>query len=61
MYPSSTGVATRWSKGTSKKPWICPECRSTLITRSAPAAESMSATSLAVIGSRPVDLRSWRE
>ncbi len=45
----------------SKKPWICPECRSTLMTRSAPAAESMSATSLAVIGSRPVDLRSWRE
>ena len=45
----------------SKKPWICPEWRSTLTTRSAPATDSMSATSLAVIGSRPVALRSWRE
>ena len=26
---SSTGAAVRWSNGTSKKPWICPECRST--------------------------------
>ncbi len=61
MYASSTGKATRWSKGVLKKPWICPECRSTLTTRSAPAAESMSATSLAVMGSRPLVLRSCRE
>ena len=54
-------MAVRWSTGTSKNPWIWPECRSTLTTRFTPAVISMSATSLAVIGSRPAALRSWRE
>ena len=54
-------MAVKWSTGLSKKPWICPEWRSTLTTRSAPAMVSMSASSLAVIGSRPSALRSWRE
>ena len=44
----------------SKKPWIWPEWKSTERTRLAPAVWSMSAMSLAVIGSRPADLRSWR-
>ena len=55
-----TGMAVRWSTGTSKKPWIWPECRSTLTMRSAPATVSMSARSLAVMGSRSAALRSWR-
>ena len=34
----------RWSTGKSKKPWICPVCRSTVTTRSAPATVSRSAS-----------------
>ena len=43
-----------------EEPLDLPECRSTLTMRSAPAAWNMSATSLAVMGSRPSALRSWR-
>src|SRR4030065_13494 len=35
---SISGVAYRWSKGTSKKPWICPACRSMEMTRGAAPA-----------------------
>ena len=56
----STGMATRWSNGPSKNPWIWPECRSIDISRSAPAEANMLATSLAEIGSRPSALRSCR-
>ncbi len=55
-YSSSTGNAVRWSTGPSKKPWIWPACRSIEIIRLAPAALNMSATSRAVIGSRPFGL-----
>ena len=44
----------------SKKPWIWAACRSTVITRWTPAVTSMFATSLAVIGTRPSSLRSFR-
>ena len=44
----------------SKKPWICEACRSIVSTRSVPAVESRSATSLAEIGTRGLSLRSWR-
>jgi hypothetical protein len=59
-WPSS-GMAVRWSTGPSKNPWICPECRSMVISRSAPAVSSMSAISLAEMGSRPRPFLSWRE
>jgi hypothetical protein len=55
-----TGAAKRWSTGVLKKPWICAECRSIVSTRSVPALESRSATSLAEIGTRGLSLRSWR-
>ena len=57
-YCSRTGMAVRWSTGPSKNPWIWPECRSIEIIRFTPAALNMSATSRAVIGSRPSALRS---
>ena len=44
----------------SKKPCSWPACRSMVSTRSTPAAASMSATSLAVIGSRGMLFLSWR-
>ena len=50
-----------WSTGILKKPCTWPACRSIVSTRSAPAASSMSATSLAVIGSRGALFLSWRE
>jgi hypothetical protein len=53
-------MAVRWSTGLSKKPWICPEWRSTLTMRLAPADVRRSATSFAEIGSRPSALRSCR-
>ena len=56
-----SGTAVRWSTGKSKNPWIWPVCRSMVTTRSAPATVSMSATSRAVMGSRPSAFRSWRE
>ena len=40
--------------------FICPECKSTLMMRLAPATSNMFASSLAVIGSRPSAFRSWR-
>ena len=55
-----TGAANRLSVGMSKKPWICPACRSTVRTRLAPAVVIRFATSLAEIGVRDPDLRSWR-
>ncbi len=55
-----TGIANRWSTGMSKKPWICPACRSTVTTRSAPAAVIRSATNFALIGVRGLTLRSCR-
>ena len=45
--------ANRWSTGPSKKPWIWAVCRSTAISRSAPAVANRSAMSRAEIGSRP--------
>ncbi len=56
----STGAANRWSTGTSKKPWIWSAWRSMVSTRSAPAREIRSATSLAVIGTRGLSFLSWR-
>jgi len=47
------GSAIRWSTGPSKKPWICEVCRSTQISRFAPAVLNRSAISRAEIGSRP--------
>mmetsp|Transcript_16738 Transcript_16738/g.33476 ORF Transcript_16738/g.33476 Transcript_16738/m.33476 type:complete len:229 (-) Transcript_16738:437-1123(-) len=41
-----------------KKPWICPQCRSTARTRSAPAFSIMMATSEAEMGTRACVLRS---
>jgi hypothetical protein len=38
--------------GPSKKPWICAVCRSTVMSRSAPAVLNMSAIRRALIGSR---------
>src|ERR1700730_14658532 len=60
-YSVSSGTAVRWSTGPSKNPWIWPECRSTDMIRSAPARAKKSETIRALIGSRPLDLRSWRE
>ncbi len=54
-------IAVRWSTGKEKKPSIWPTCRSIVITRSAPATWIMFATSRAVMGSRGLVLRSWRE
>ncbi len=59
-YSIITGAAYRWSNGMSKKPWICGECRSMVIIRSAPATVIRFATSFAVIGTRGWSLRSWR-
>src|SRR5216683_581113 len=44
------GAAYKLSVGMSKKPWICPACRSSVITRSAPARVIRLDTSLAEIG-----------
>ena len=55
-----TGAAKRLSVGMSKKPWIWAACRSRVRTRSAPATVMRLATSLAEIGVRGPDLRSWR-
>src|SRR4051812_50064759 len=44
----------------SKKPWICPACRSIETNRSAPAEVIRSATRRAVMGVRGATLRSWR-
>ena len=59
-YSARIGSAVRWSTGMSKKPWICPECRSTDSTRSAPATCRRSAMRRAEMGSRARLLRSWR-
>ena len=53
--------AVMWSTGIVKKPWIWPAWRSIVSTRSTPASWSMSATSLAEIGSRGFAFRSCRE
>ena len=50
-----------WSHGFWKKPWIWPECRSIVRSRSIPAASSIRATSRALIGSRGADFLSCRE
>ena len=55
-----SGTENRLSVGMSKKPWIWPAWRSSVITRSAPARVMMLATSLAEIGVRPPALRSCR-
>ncbi len=55
-----TGAAYRWSTGMSKKPWIWAAWRSIVSSRSAPAVVIRLATSLAVIGTRGLSLRSWR-
>ena len=60
MSRTITGEANRLSVGMSKKPWICPACRSSVITRSAPARVIRLATSLAEIGVRGPGLRSCR-
>ena len=60
MWSASSGMANRWSTGPSKKPWIWAVCRSTLITREAPAVLYRSATRRAEIGSRPRPFLSWR-
>ena len=60
MSRTSTGAANRLSVGMSKKPWICPACRSTVSTLSAPARVIRLATSFAEIGVRGPALRSWR-
>ena len=49
---TNTGAAIRLSVGMSKNPWIWPAWRSSVRTRSAPAAVIMLATSLAEIGVR---------
>ena len=59
-YCDSTGSAQRWSTGPSKKPWIWAACRSTDISRLAPATRNRSAISRAEIGSRPRCFLSWR-
>src|SRR4029453_619325 len=51
-----SGAASRLSVGMSKKPWIWPECRSIVSTRSAPARVIRLATSLAEIGVAPAGL-----
>mmetsp|Transcript_19533 Transcript_19533/g.65605 ORF Transcript_19533/g.65605 Transcript_19533/m.65605 type:complete len:217 (+) Transcript_19533:499-1149(+) len=43
-----------------KKPWICPQWRSTQQTRSTPMASMSRATSAAEMGTRDRSLRSWR-
>jgi hypothetical protein len=49
------------STGIEKKPWIWSACRSITITRLTPAVVSMSATTLALIGTRAErGRRSWR-
>ena len=48
------------STGMSKKPWICPACRSIVSTLSAPAVVNKLATSFAVIGVRLALFRSCR-
>ena len=55
-----TGAPNRLSVGMSKKPWICPACRSTESTRLAPAVVTRFATSLAEIGVRGPGFRSCR-
>lgn len=60
MSADITGAPNRLSVGMSKKPWICPACRSTDRTRLAPAVVMRLATSLALIGVRGPGLRSWR-
>src|ERR1044072_5510980 len=53
MSRTITGEANRLSVGMSKNPWICPACRSTVSTRSAPELVIRFATSLAEIGVGP--------
>lgn len=48
----TAGSAYRLSTGISKKPWICDACKSIVIIWSAPATESILATSLAEMGAR---------
>ena len=60
-YWTNSGSARMWSTGIVKKPWIWPECRSIVSTRSAPAVWIISATSFAEIGSRGSVFLSWRE
>ena len=60
MSRTITGEAKRLSVGMSKKPWIWPACRSSVMTRSTPAWVIMLATSLAEIGAREPTLRSCR-
>ena len=56
----SIGIAVMWSTGTSKKPWIWPEWRSIVSTRSTPTASRHFATTRAEMGSRGSDFLSWR-
>ena len=46
---ANIGVAKRLSTGMSKKPWICPACKSTVTTLSAPALVIKFETSFAEI------------
>ncbi len=46
---ANIGVAKRLSTGISKNPWICPACKSTVTTLSAPAFVIKFETSLAEI------------
>ena len=55
------GTAVMWSTGMLKKPCTWPAWRSIVRTRSTPTASRISATILAVIGSRGADFLSWRE
>lgn len=48
----TAGSAYRLSTGMSKNPWICEAWRSIVMIWSAPATESMLATSLAEMGAR---------
>ena len=54
---SKIGVPKTLSTGTSKKPWICSACKSTVNTRSTPTLDKKSATTFAVIGTRALRTR----
>ncbi|GMT17499.1 hypothetical protein PFISCL1PPCAC_8796 [Pristionchus fissidentatus] len=60
MYLRMAGSAYKLSTGMSKKPWICDACRSIVMMWSAPATDSMLATSLAEMGARDLSFLSWR-
>mmetsp|Transcript_52247 Transcript_52247/g.160897 ORF Transcript_52247/g.160897 Transcript_52247/m.160897 type:complete len:215 (+) Transcript_52247:185-829(+) len=61
MYVANSGYICMLSRGMlRKKPWICPQCRSSVITRSTPIDWISCATADALIGTRDCVLRSWR-